>query len=350
MFVYLPPRRRHEEGRVIAVPLALALALAACNDPVEPSDLRPEGPPEVLTVVVNSADHRDGFAGATIENATFCKTSGPNDGPAGAGDRERPGGVGTIDTSIIQVCPSDLTMGVTPVTDAVPEAWYVRVVFDELLDPSVEDLVPNLDPNTGQPDGTYTGTLANTQPVVLQCQSVNGGMVDVPYDGYYSPSGNSITYPLGPSLVIKPLSPSLIATKSACTITLLDTITDKDENPVPPDQRGPYTFSIDQIRVSAISPADKGAVDPSGAGVDLTFNTKVDFSSLNFDDTMPPTTFNVTPSVDNQGPLPEASDEVFIFGDFPASFGPYTFTFNTGTMIADRCGVVTTFGAASRPI
>ncbi len=344
MFVYLPPRgRRH--GAVTA--LLGAIALAGCTDPTEPSDLRTGGPAQVLTVLVNSADHRTGFTGASIENATFCKTSGPNDEP-GMGDPKRPGPVSTIDTSIIQVCPDDLTMGAPEVTDAIPEAWYVRIEFDELLDPTIEDLIPVLD-SSGNPTGTYTGTLVNTQPVSLQCDSINGGMVDVPYDGYYSPSGNSITYPLGPSIVIKPNNPSLIATTSACQISLHDNILDKTEIPVPPDQRGPYTFAIDSIRVAAISPSDKSMVDPAAAGVDLTFNTKVDFTSMNFDPTMPPTTFNFSPDGRRRWarcPKPTTSCSCSVTSPPRRDRSRSRSTPVRRSRI--RCGVTTTFAAASK--
>src|SRR6202042_2484260 len=96
------------------------------------------------------------------------------------------------------------------VTNADPSAWYVRIMFDELLDPNVETLVPNIDPTTMMPDGTFTGTLANTLPVTLQCTDAAGAMQDVPYDGYYSPSGNALTNPLGPSLFIKAINPTSV--------------------------------------------------------------------------------------------------------------------------------------------
>jgi len=82
MFVYLSRCSRY------GLFAACTLASAACDRPDLYSDLRPEGPPEVLSVSVNAPDNRDGFAGggATLEQVTFCKTQGPNDGAAGAGD------------------------------------------------------------------------------------------------------------------------------------------------------------------------------------------------------------------------------------------------------------------------
>ena len=211
MFVYLP-----RWGRYGTIAASCALAVGACGTPDLYSDLRPDGPPEVLTVSVNAPDNRDGYAGtgATLEQVTFCKTQGPNDGAAGAGDPKRPDQVILSDESALELCPTDDTKPVDELTNALPEAWFARIQFDELLDPSIEDLVANVDA-TGMPDGTYTGTLKNTQPVTLKCESSTGsGLVDVPYDGYYSPAGNSISYPLGPSLVIKPNDPTVIATDS----------------------------------------------------------------------------------------------------------------------------------------
>src|ERR1051326_15101 len=150
MFVH----RTH--GVVVAVG---ALVLGACTDPTQRTDLRPDGPPEVLAVLVmNDA------AANLLESATFCKTKAPNDGSANTGDEKRPGLVGLPDFSSHQICPDDLTKGVDELTDAAPQGWYVRLMFDELLNPDIEDLIP-IDDDNGQPTGTYTGTIANTHPV-----------------------------------------------------------------------------------------------------------------------------------------------------------------------------------------
>src|SRR3569623_2051220 len=216
------------------------LALVGCTDPAQKTEHRPAGPPEVLAVLVmNDA------AGILAEGATFCKV----------GDSFRPGLDNTIDGVGHQLCPDELSMGVDELTDANPTNWYVRVMFDELLDPNVEDLVPILD-DTGMDTGTVMGTLANPQPFTLQCQSVNGGaLVDIPYDGYYSPAGNKISWPVGPSLVIVPHSPALVATQSECQITLKDNIKDKDGIVVPTDQRGPYKFKIAPVAAIAADTA-----------------------------------------------------------------------------------------------
>ncbi len=337
MFVYLP-----RWGRYGTIAASCALAVGACSSPDLNSALRPDGPPEVLSVSVNAPDNRDGYAGTggSLEQVTFCKTQGPNDGAQGAGDPKRPDEVILSDESALELCPTDSTKPVPELTNALPEAWYARIQFDELLDPTIEDLVADVD-DTGAPTGTYTGTLANTQPVTLKCESATGaGMVDVPYDGYYSPAGNSISYPIGPGLVIIPNDPTVVATDSECTVTLKENITDKDGNQVPADQRGPYKFRIGAVTVLAIAPSDGDAVDPIDAGVDLTFNTAVDPDTV-----LAATTF--TPVVDNLGYSPSSAEEYFIYGDFPSGGGPFKFALTAGAMITDQCGKATTLAAPS---
>ncbi|HET9992831.1 MAG TPA: hypothetical protein VFQ65_30055, partial [Kofleriaceae bacterium] len=295
---------------------------------------------------MNAPDNRDGFAGmgGQLEQVTFCKTQGPNDGGQGAGDPKRPDEVILTDESALELCPTDSTKSVNELTNALPETWYVRVQFDELLDPSIEDLVANVDA-TGAPDGTYTGTLMNTQPVTLKCESVSGsGLVEVPYDGYYSPSGNAISYPVGPSLVIIPADPTVVATNSECTVTLKSNITDKDGNQVPADQIGPYKFKIAPIQVLAIDPPDGGKQDPVAAGVDLTFNTAIDEASLDAAVDISPVPNGNAAGIYSS---PESNEEFFISADFPAGGGPFTFTLKQGAMIKDQCGKATTLGAPS---
>jgi hypothetical protein len=296
-----------------------ACALLACSDPSLNTDLRPDGPPEVLSVLVYAPDHRAGYAGSFIETATFCKK----------GDDKRPNVVGTVDTSTTTVCPDDLSQDAPEVVDAAPSSWYVRIMFDELLDPNVEQLTDVVDAD-GNPTGTQQGSIAHTKPVTLQCESVAGGMVDIPYDGYYSPSGNALTWPVGPSLVVKPNHPELVATNSECQIKIKDSVHDEDSEPktVPPSQRGPYTFKIAPIQVVAISPADGGAaVDPDVAGVDLTFNTAIDPASF----TGSPN-FTFTPDPGGDYTTGESAEEWFVGGDF-AGASSYSFAFVAGTKI-----------------
>lgn len=245
-------------------------ALGACNDPEQLSDLRPAGPPEVLTVLVmNDA------ASNYVETATFCKV----------GDDKRPTEVYLIDGTLTTVCPLEPGTGVPMVDDALPTGWYVRVVFDELLDPDIEELIANIDPSTNMPSGTFTGTIANTHPVTLTCDGV-----EVPYDGYYSPSGNYQTWPVGPSLVIIPEDPTSVPTGVECTVSINENVVDKQGEPVPMDQRGmggQYKFKVATLTLTSTDPAsivaDDAAdrsVSPPEAPVSLFFNALIDPASI----------------------------------------------------------------------
>jgi hypothetical protein len=270
----------------------VALLGAACDDPVAQTDLRPEGDPEVLTVMVFNDNDPTSLI---FETATFCKQ----------GDVKRPGQVAVgLTFTPIQVCDADLDqpagfrdgdnnfMAAT-VADANPTAWYARFQFDELIDPDVEELISITTDHDGDPatpeidTGTFRGSLAATQPAILTCTPVGGTAVAVPYDGYYSPSGNSVTWPVGPSLVIQPLDPSTVATSSTCTVELKDSVVDKTGNPVPADQRGTggtYTFDIAALSQDLFDPepSDPG-MEPAiaiDAPVVVGFNAPVDPTTL----------------------------------------------------------------------
>jgi hypothetical protein len=223
----------------------VTLALQGCDDPVQRTDLRPAGPPDVLTVLV-----MDDPIGFLYETATFCK----------ANDDKAPTLVGVSDFTTLTICPE-----AGPVTGAVPQGWYARVMFDELLDPDVEELLP-VDPM--DPDTTYTGSLLRTQPVTLTCAGAT-----VAYDGWYAPNGNNVSWPLGPSLVIVPLE--FVATSAECSLMLKDTITDKDGNQVPMDQRGPFTWEIGALEVVGTDP-ESGSEIAADAQVGIFFNAPLD--------------------------------------------------------------------------
>jgi hypothetical protein len=230
---------------VAAATFAGAL-LVGCSAPDLPTDLRTDGPPNVTAVTVmsdlkTSVDPSPPRLSRLIEGATYCRP----------GDEKRPGLVGMPDFSTYQVCPEDITARADKegAVEGVPPAWIVRVVFDKLLDPSVEDLVP-IDPT--MPAGAQKGTLVNTQPVTLKCDGV-----DVPYDGYYVPNGNRVSWPLGPALFIQPVSATSVATGASCEISIKDVVHNKSGEPVPTDQRT-YKFKIApmKLRFSDPDPSD----------------------------------------------------------------------------------------------
>lgn len=351
--------RRRSRGVFLAT--AASVFVWGCSDPTQNTDLRPEGPPEVLSVLVMTD-----AAYQLNEQATFCAV----------GDDKRPDIVGLPDFTLSRVCADDLAVGADMVTTAYPDGWYVRLVFDELLDPNVEELVEIIDPDTGEGTDTYTGTIANTRPVVLECESVAGGYVEVPYDGYYSPAGNRVTWPLGPSLVIKPLEPRAIATTKMCRVTLNDNVLDKSGEPVPAAQRGPFEFQIAPITPIFIDPADGAEVTALQIYYDnvyVQFNTYVNPASF-CDDGVggADCEFALSPDVGvcstpGTNGFPTACDVQMNGADCPTAgdtcdggyyayplsstehaFGPnvpvetekeYTFAFPQGGKVVDRCGV-----------
>ncbi|MFN0245446.1 MAG: Ig-like domain-containing protein [Kofleriaceae bacterium] len=333
--------------------LTTTVVLVGCGTPDQNTDLRPAGPPEVLAVLVGTDP-----SAQLVESATFCA---PN-------DAKRPTSVGLPDFSFVRVCDDDPAVEAAMVDNAYPDGWYIRIMFDELLDPSVEELVEIMDPDTGMGTDTFFGTLVNTQPVTLQCESISGGMVDVPYDGYYSPSGNSVTWPLGPSLVIKPDEPRAIATSSMCTVSVKDRVRDKGGDPVPAEQRGPYPFKVAPLQIVAIEPADGSEVTPISIYFDnflVQFNTEVDETSFCDEGvTMDECEFEIvglgsTPqdyyfyniaAALGGGILTDSGVTEFGLGPvdpLEAEKTDYKFQFRQGTSLADRCGRATMFGAPS---
>ncbi len=116
--------------------LSAGALLVGCAVPDLPTDLRKDGPPNVTTVTVMS-DLRTGVdpgfpqgpldLSRLIETATHCRIN----------DEKRPGLVGLPTQKTTQVCPDDLGMP-SPAegsAEAAPPNWFVRVVFDKLLDP-----------------------------------------------------------------------------------------------------------------------------------------------------------------------------------------------------------------------
>ncbi|MBA2541028.1 MAG: hypothetical protein H0V17_15420 [Deltaproteobacteria bacterium] len=219
--------------------------------------------------------------GGFFEQATFCKE----------GDAKRPGLVAAgLSFENIQICDDDLSRPAgsvdedgtfTPAIteDLQPTFWYMRVMFDELLNPDIEELIEILDPTTNEGTGIFNGSLVNTQPVLLNC---NGTAVE--YDGYYSPSGNNITWPLGPSLVIQPVDPSTVPSGSSCTLEIKDIVVDKGGEPVPADQRGPFMFGISPLQFvgSSPEPSEPGeeAEIVTDSAVVLSFNGFIDPASI----------------------------------------------------------------------
>ncbi|HVK75685.1 MAG TPA: hypothetical protein VM734_20280 [Kofleriaceae bacterium] len=228
------------------------------------TDLRSEGPPAVLAVLAQSGVDLTEFA-------AFCRYVDGNRDP------KAPGFVGDPVTGGGIVCPEVQTEFEAAALDprfVEPNvSWAIRIMFDELLDPSVEDLVCPDD------DIRCFGTIAETRPVTLTC-----GGVAMPYDGYYVPNGNNVSFPLGPSLYVKPALDALPPAGSDCTIVIDPKVTDKQGNPVAEADRT-LTVSVEPLRVAFTDPedaedvADRAELAPDDV-VAFVFNAVLDEASV----------------------------------------------------------------------
>jgi hypothetical protein len=242
-----------------SAPLALSVA---CGDPELKSELVTEGPPEVVQVNVLSETFDPTFQ-LLGEEATFCRE----------GEQYKVNNVYCPEERDSTGKPIAGARGTEMVTATVPYGpalgygyiWHTRIIFDELLDTSVEDLV--------EVDGQVFGTLANTQPVNLTC-----GGTAVSYDGFYDPSGNHLSYPPGPALVV--ISNEFVATGSVCQVTVGATVQDKDGNQVPSDQRGPYSFALSPLQLFGVAPSNLAeGVDPA-TEIEIEFNAPINTATV----------------------------------------------------------------------
>jgi hypothetical protein len=222
--------------------------LVGCGDPDLPTDLRRNGPPNVTAVMVmtdletaiDPDSEKVGVIDRYLEDATYCRLN----------DDKRPQLIGLQDGRTTTVCSEDLTMKAMSdgAAAGAPPVWFVRIVFDRLLDPSIEDLAPVLDQN-GMPTGQSFGTLRRTQPVTLKCNDV-----DITYDGYYVPNGNKESWPPGPALFIQPLAPTDAPTGASCIVSIKDNVHSKTGESVPSDQRS-YAFQVGPMSFRFSDPA-----------------------------------------------------------------------------------------------
>lgn len=249
----------------LAVGLGLVAfgTVAACSDPELKTALRPAGDPEVLAVMVLDENYE--------EYATYCKP-----------DDEK---VPVVITGGYLICPDPATDDppVDAITNAEPLSWQARVVFDELLDPDIEtlegyDADGNREPCNTTIHDNCEGHLDITQPLVLTCDGA-----DIAYDGWYDPSGNNVTLPPGPSLVVYPLE--FVATSASCTIEVKEMVKDKDGNSVPSGQRAiaGYTWDIAPLQIFGVDPADESEV-ATDTIFDVSFNSLIDAGSVAADE------------------------------------------------------------------
>jgi hypothetical protein len=307
--------------------------LVGCGTPDFKTNLRPAGDPEVLTALVINENFD--------EQATYCK---PNDPKVPV---VITGGCGTFFgteccTGCVGVCPApgeDAPPVMNAVSNAEPLEWWVRVVFDELLDgDAVETLIDATPGGTGGPCTDFstrcTGHIDETQPFTIVCDGAT-----IAYDGFYDPTGNNVTLPPGPSIVAYPLD--FVPTSATCTLTINDVVVDKQGNPVPAAQRSGYQWQIAALAFFDITPADGATgVDP-GVEITLSFNSLMDAGSVEpgeitfVDGNGDPVTFTV-----------EADEtELYLVPAADLADGDYTVTITAGTTFADIGGGEVTIDA-----
>ncbi|ACY18377.1 Ig-like domain-containing protein [Haliangium ochraceum] len=232
-----------------------ALVSAGCGGEDLPSDLDSAGPPRVLTTLVGGPV--DAF-GATIDVPAYC--AGPDEDKLSAA---------CLDSSGEYSFDADQT-----VTTIAPAGWYIRIVFNELLDGDrAEELIDD-------GNGGLQGSLANSQPVSLLC---NGEAVA--YDGYYDAAGTHLSSPPGPALMILPQAQ--VPTEAQCEVEVVRReesaefgVFDKGGNAIDSDDGGPYGFTIAPLAVANQSPADGVEGVALDVAPTVTFNTAIDAATL----------------------------------------------------------------------
>lgn len=241
---------------------AMSTAMAGCSDEGYQSELDTAGPPRVTVVTVSTAGG---------EVPAYC--------------------VGPEAEKISVVCldaTGNYAFDDSVPVEAIATGWQVRVVFNELLDPDrAEELVEVPDPeNPDQPlrdqygNPVLRGTLANSQPVVLLCNDE-----PVAYDGFYNPSGNHLSNPPGPSLVVQ--AAEQVPTSAECRVEVVRGesapgfgVFDKSGNPVSDNEAGPFAFRIEALAITGVSPAsglEDVALDVAPL---VSFNAPIDPATL----------------------------------------------------------------------
>jgi len=315
------------------VTIAAGATAIACSDPDFNTDLDTDGPPKVTMVTILSES-----AG---ETPTFCINGE---------------GVKVNADLCPEVANQPGVRDVSPVMDAEPVGWFARVVFSELLDPDIERLEEVDDDGDGITD-RVVGHLDESLPVELNCSGDA-----VAYDGFYDPSGNDVTFPPGPALVIQPLD--FVATgTSNCAVKIKPSVADKEGIPVSDTNlMGPHQFGIAVMTTAGSDPADEAeGIDPafldtSGkepvqSGPIVGFNAPVDEASLAGQLTMvdaagndvsfAPTVLGTAVELTLAGPLADntaytitvpAAGTIADIGGGPLAIAEdFTFSFTTGT-------------------
>lgn len=300
------------------------MLIAGCfTDPDLKTNLRPEGPPEVLAIL--ALDFETGG-----EAATFCKYVG------GVLDEKGPGLV--QGTTICENKEADFVAAELP-----PLGWGLRVVFDELLDGDAVETLDCDEDDDGVPNDPFVcdGHIDTTNPVQIVC-----GATVIEYDGYYVPNGNKDSFPVGPSLVIEP-NAALAAAGSNCMLTINPIVKDRSgEGVATGAQTSAFTLPVASLALVATDPADadavpdRGVLDPDGA-VAFIFNALIDGTSIAATEVVLTTGAGVVVASGFEA----ADNAILIYGAADLVPGDYVAKITTGASFDDVNGGSITFAA-----
>lgn len=244
--------------------------VAACSDAEVKTDLRPDGPPDVLALLSQSQVD-------LLEDAVYCRYVGDTLDP------KAPAFVGNPLSGGSLVCPPTKAEFDAAAPGASNFGFGLRIMFDELLNADrVETLDCDLDDDGVTDDPLICeGSLASTQPITITCTPTGNSAVTLDYTGYYVPNGNRVTFPVGPSIYALPdLSATAFPTGTPCNVTIKDSVVDKDNIAVDTAQRS-IDFKLADLALVGTDPVDGNGsiVPPTGAAAFL-FNAPLDDSSL----------------------------------------------------------------------
>jgi hypothetical protein len=329
---------RYRTQGLLAVGLAL-LAGGCFGEPEIRTNLRPEGPPEVLAVMAI-----DPYP-TKAELPAFCRyVNGVLDekGPGANAMNAQLGFLGVGDA-----CP-DAEADFTPY-QMEPLGWDLRIMFDELLDgDSVENLICDADGDglEDDPITTCIGTIVDTHPVTLTC-----GGTELAYDGYYVPNGSKDTFPVGPSLVVQP-DASAVPTGTACTLTIGSVVVDKSGEPVGSGADiGTFSISVAPLTLLYSDPedaedvGDRAVLDPDGA-IAFVFNANLDDTSVDAADfEIVDGTGTVVASDFAVDAYNDATDAIYVFGAADLADGQYTARLKSGASFSELNGGTATLSA-----
>jgi hypothetical protein len=315
---------RYRTQGLLAVGLGV-FAGGCFGDPEIRTDLRTEGPPQILAAMGQSLV-------TALEFPFFCRYVN------GAKDEKAPGYVIDYQLGSQVVCPD--AAGDFQSTDLDPRGYGLRIMFDELLDAdAVETLIC-------EDNGVCAGSMATTQPVSVTCGTANSA---VDYDGYYTPNGNNTTYPLGPSIVVVPGSVDF-ATGTECTVTMGANIRDKSGVTVEAAEAS-LDFKIADLEILDTDPADaedvgdRAVLDPDGA-VGFAFNAYIDDASIAAADFEIRTEAGAVVASDFAvDAFNVDGDAIFIFGAADLPPGNYVARLKSGAVIGEVNGGTITLAA-----